>query len=113
MSGAALGRRLIQEKKDVAFAVGASIPATRSAWSFLGEDNLKCETLNAEEEARLLLAAPPYLKDLVTFAVNTGLRPMTGEQIQSVRGALEAAVKRGAQEDHIPTMKKKICSIMK
>jgi integrase len=41
---------------------------------FLVEDNLKCETLSPEEEAALLLAAPPYLRDLVTFAVNTGLR---------------------------------------
>jgi integrase len=41
---------------------------------FLTEDNLKCETLSAEEEKDLLDAAPPYLKDLVQFAVNTGLR---------------------------------------
>jgi integrase len=41
---------------------------------FLAEDNLKCETLSPDEEAALLLAAPPYLKDMVTFAVNTGLR---------------------------------------
>jgi integrase len=41
---------------------------------FLTEDNLKCETLSPDEEAALLLAAPPYLKDMVTFAVNTGLR---------------------------------------
>lgn len=41
---------------------------------FLTEDNLKCETLSPEEETALLLAAPPYLKDMVIFAVNTGLR---------------------------------------
>ncbi|HEX3747701.1 MAG TPA: site-specific integrase [Bryobacteraceae bacterium] len=41
---------------------------------FLAEDNLKCETLSEKEEERLLAAAPPYLKDLVVFAVNTGLR---------------------------------------
>ena len=42
--------------------------------SFLKEDNLKCETLSEDEEETLLAAAPPYLKDVVLFAVNTGLR---------------------------------------
>lgn len=41
---------------------------------FLAEDNLKCETLSEEEEKKLLAACPPYLKDVVVFACNTGLR---------------------------------------
>ena len=41
---------------------------------FLREDNLKCETLSEAEEQKLLAAAPPYLKDVVLMACNTGLR---------------------------------------
>jgi integrase len=41
---------------------------------FLREDNLKCETLSEAEEQKLLAAAPPYLKDVILMACNTGLR---------------------------------------
>jgi integrase len=41
---------------------------------FLPEDNQRFETLSAEQEAALLLASPPYLRELITFAINTGLR---------------------------------------
>ena len=118
---------------------------------FLPEDNQRFETLTEAQEAELLLASPPYLRELIVFAINTGLRtgdifnlqwvevdienqrlkkivktsdkplslplndtafriiearravqngphvfysPMTGENYISVRGALEAAVKR-------------------
>ena len=119
--------------------------------TFLPEDNQRFETLTEAQEAELLLASPPYLRELIVFAINTGLRtsdifnlqwvevdienqrlkkivkksdkplslplndtafriiearravqngphvfysPMTGENYISVRGALEAAVKR-------------------
>ena len=41
---------------------------------FLPEDNLRFETLSEEQEQRLLLASPPYLRDMILFAINTGLR---------------------------------------
>jgi len=41
---------------------------------FLPEDNLRFETLSDEQEEKLLLASPPYLRDMIRFAINTGLR---------------------------------------
>ena len=41
---------------------------------FLREDNLKFQTLSEAEEQRLLAASPPYLRDMIVFAINTGLR---------------------------------------
>jgi integrase len=41
---------------------------------FLPEDNLRFDTLSEEQEQRLLLASPPYLRDMILFAINTGLR---------------------------------------
>jgi hypothetical protein len=39
---------------------------------FLPEDNLRFETLSAEQEKMLLLASPPYFRELIVFAINTG-----------------------------------------
>jgi integrase len=41
---------------------------------FLSEDSLRFRSLTEEEEARLLQCCSPYLQDLVTFAIHTGLR---------------------------------------
>jgi integrase len=41
---------------------------------FLPENNLRFDTLSQEQEQRLLLASPPYLRDMIQFAINTGLR---------------------------------------
>jgi integrase len=41
---------------------------------FLPENNLQFRTLGEDEERRLLRSAPPYLRELILFAVNTGLR---------------------------------------
>jgi integrase len=41
---------------------------------FLPEDNLRFETLSEEQEKALLLASPPYFREMIVFAVNTGLR---------------------------------------
>jgi integrase len=40
---------------------------------FLDENNLKLRMLSEREEAALLWCCSPYLQDLVTFAINTGL----------------------------------------
>jgi integrase len=42
--------------------------------TFLEEDNLKIRSLSEVEEKKLLQCCSPYLKALVTFAINTGLR---------------------------------------
>ena len=41
---------------------------------FLPEDNLRFETLSEEQEKALLLASPPYFREMIVFSVNTGLR---------------------------------------
>jgi len=41
---------------------------------FLPEDNLKFQTLSEEDELALLAHCPPYLQDMIVFAINTGLR---------------------------------------
>jgi len=41
---------------------------------FLPENNLRFSTLSENEEQRLLLASPPYLRELILFAISTGLR---------------------------------------
>src|ERR1022692_1225139 len=37
---------------------------------FLPENNLRFSTLSEDQERELLLASPPYLRDLVVFAIN-------------------------------------------
>jgi len=41
---------------------------------FLEEDNLQVRSLSEAEEEQLLQCCSPYLQDMVTFAINTGLR---------------------------------------
>jgi integrase len=41
---------------------------------FLPEDNLRFETLSEEQEKLLLLASPPYFREMVVFAIKTGRR---------------------------------------
>lgn len=41
---------------------------------FLAENNFQFRSITPEEEARLLPCCSPYLQDLVTFAIHTGLR---------------------------------------
>ena len=41
---------------------------------FLSENNLQFRSLSDAEEAALIRHCSPYLQDLVTFAINTGLR---------------------------------------
>jgi integrase len=41
---------------------------------FLPENNLRFKTLSEDDERVLLFASPPYLRDMILFAINTGLR---------------------------------------
>lgn len=38
---------------------------------FLREDNLQFQTISEEEERALVAECPPYLQDMVTFAIDT------------------------------------------
>jgi integrase len=41
---------------------------------FLPENNLQFQTVSEDDETRLLESSPPYLRELILFAINTGLR---------------------------------------
>jgi integrase len=41
---------------------------------FLPENNLRFQTLDPEDERKLLASSSPYLRELIVFAINTGLR---------------------------------------
>ena len=41
---------------------------------FLPENNLKLQTLSEADEQKLLSCSAPYLRDMIVFALNTGLR---------------------------------------
>lgn len=74
---------------------------------FLPEDNLQFQTLSSEEEARLLASCPPYLQDLVLFALNTGLRSgdifnLKWEEVDLERRALRFLVQKTRRWLEIP-----------
>jgi integrase len=41
---------------------------------FLPENNLQFQTVSEDDETRLLESSPPYLRELILFAINTDLR---------------------------------------
>src|SRR5579871_999466 len=66
---------------------------------FLPEHNLRFQTLSEEEEKRLLSAAPPYLREMILFAINTGLRTsdifnLTWEEVDIEHRRLTLVVKK-------------------
>jgi integrase len=74
---------------------------------FLAEDNLRFETLSEEQEKALLLASPPYLRELITFAINTGLRTsdifnLRWEEVDIEQRRLKKIVKKSAKPLSLP-----------
>ena len=74
---------------------------------FLREDNLKCETLSEEQEKKLVAVAPPYVQDLVLFAVNTGLRTsdifnLKWTDVDLERRELTLVVKKNGKVHELP-----------
>jgi integrase len=66
---------------------------------FLPENNLQSRFLSEGEEARLLRHCSPYLQDLVTFAINTGLRfseiqNLTWEDVDFERNVIKTLVRK-------------------
>jgi hypothetical protein len=55
---------------------------------FLPENNLRFETLSQEQEERLLIASPPYLREMILFAINTGLRTSDIFNLQWMGGGI-------------------------
>ena len=74
---------------------------------FLDEDNLKLRTLSEAEEDKLLSNCSPYLQDLVTFALNTGLRlgeilNLKWEEVDLDTGVLQMIVRKNHRVLELP-----------
>jgi integrase len=74
---------------------------------FLDEDNLKLRTLSEEEEGVLLSYCSPYLQDLVTFAIHTGLRlgeilNLKWEEVDLETGILDLRVRKNRRMLEVP-----------
>jgi integrase len=74
---------------------------------FLAENNLKLRTLSEEEEAKLLPCCPLYLRDMVLFALHTGLRSgdlfrLQWEDINTRENQLKIIVRKTQQELELP-----------
>jgi len=74
---------------------------------FLPEDNLRVETLSDEQEQRLLVASPPYLRDMILFAINTGLRTsdifnLRWTEVDIEQRRLKKIVKKNARPLSLP-----------
>jgi len=74
---------------------------------FLPENNLKLRTLSEEEEAKLLPCCPQYLRDMVLFALHTGLRSgdlfrLQWEDINTRENQLRIIVRKTQAELELP-----------
>lgn len=74
---------------------------------FLPENNFRFQTLTAEEEQRLLEASPPYLREMVLFAINTGLRTneifnLRWEDVDIEQARLKMIVKKNQKPLSLP-----------
>ena len=74
---------------------------------FLPENNFRFQTLSEEEERRLLEASPPYLREMVLFAINTGLRTneifnLRWEDVDIEQARLKMIVKKNQKPLSLP-----------
>lgn len=74
---------------------------------FLREDNLRFQTLSEANEQRLLEASAPYLRDLIVFAINTGLRTneifnLAWEDVDTEQKRLKILVKKNQRALSLP-----------
>jgi len=74
---------------------------------FLPENNYRFRTLSEDEERRLLLASPPYLREMILFAINTGLRTneifnLAWEDIDIEQKRLKMVVKKNQKALSLP-----------
>jgi len=74
---------------------------------FLPENNLQFKTLSEGEERRLLEASPPYLREMILFALNIGLRTneifnLKWEDVDIEQRRLKMIVKKNQRALSIP-----------
>src|ERR1017187_3299976 len=74
---------------------------------FLEEDNLQVRSLSEADEENLLQCCSPYLKDLVTFAINTGLRlgevlNLRWEEVDLEYAAIKMLVRKNRRMLEVP-----------
>ena len=74
---------------------------------FLDENNLKFQTLSAEDEQALLSKCPAYLQDMIVFALNTGLRSgdifqLLWEEVDMEARRLDKLVQKTRQQLEVP-----------
>ena len=74
---------------------------------FLPEDNFRLDTLSEDEEQRLLVASPPYLREMIVFAINTGLRTsdifnLEWREVDMQQQRLKKIVKKSARPLSLP-----------
>ena len=74
---------------------------------FLPENNLQFKTLSEDEERRLLTASPPYLREMILFALNIGLRTneifnLKWEEVDIEQRRLKMIVKKNRKPLSIP-----------
>jgi integrase len=75
--------------------------------NFLPENNLQFKTLSEDEERRLLAASPPYLREMILFALNIGLRTneifnLKWEEVDIEQRRLKMIVKKNQRPLSIP-----------
>jgi integrase len=74
---------------------------------FLPEDNLQFQTLSEEDEKALLAYCPPYLQDMIVFAINTGLRcgdifDLQWEEVDSQERRLNIIMQKSRKRLSVP-----------
>jgi integrase len=74
---------------------------------FLEEDNLQIRSLSEADEENLLQCCSPYLQDLVTFAINTGLRlgeilNLRWEEVDLENAAIKMLVRKNRRMLEVP-----------
>jgi integrase len=74
---------------------------------FLPENNLQFKTLSEDDEQRLLEASPPYLRDMILFAINTGLRTsdifnLQWEEVDIEEKRLKKIIKKNERRLSLP-----------
>lgn len=74
---------------------------------FLPENNLQFQTVSEQDEQRLLECCAPYLRELVLFGINTGLRPgdiyrLTWEEVDLEHKCLNIVMQKTRKRLEMP-----------
>jgi integrase len=74
---------------------------------FLAEDNLQFHILQEDDQRKLLACAPPYLREMILFALNTGLRSgeifnLTWQEVDLDRRTITPIVRKTRRPLELP-----------